>query len=193
MDNAASSDNSAPWSNTLRVADLARKKDTSFDLQPDANLRALIAAELDLSGIKKLRLTGKLIPFGNKDWRLVAEIGATIVQPCVVSLEPVTTRIDETVERNFLTEVPEFDAGSEVEMPEDDSSELLTTEIDLGAIMVEALALAIPPYPRAEGAEIAESRFAEPGKTPLTDEETKPFAALGSLRDKLADKGGKED
>ena len=52
-----------------------------------------------------------------------------------------------------------------------------------------ALALALPLYPRAEGADLAQAQFAGPGVTPMTDEDARPFAGLKDLRDKLDKKG----
>ena len=49
-----------------------------------------------------------------------------------------------------------------------------------------ALALAIPPWPRAPGVEPVEMSVTEPGKEAMTNDDVKPFAALKSLRDKLA-------
>ena len=113
------------------------------------------------------------------------QLGATVVQPCVVTLAPVVTRIEEPVGRSFVAgwEPPQ---GDEVELPEDVDTEPLGTAIDLGAIMVEALALALPAWPRAEGADLDEAVFTEPGKAPMTDDDAKPFAGLAALRDKLS-------
>ena len=71
-------------------------------------------------------------------------------------------------------------------MPEDDTIEPLGTEIDFGSILVEALALALPDYPRKDEAELENATFAAPGITALKDEDLKPFAGLAGLRDKLA-------
>ena len=67
-------------------------------------------------------------------------LGATVTQACVVTLAPVITRIEETVTRRYLADMPEPE-GEEVEMPEDDSAEPLPVIIDPGAVMIEALAL----------------------------------------------------
>ena len=174
-----------PWSHVIRIADLPGRKPTVFDLSPSDAASAAIAAELDLTGLKKLRFAGELAPLGKQDWRLTAHLGATVTQPCIVTLAPVTTRIDEDVTRIFASELPEFSAGSEVEMPEDENVEPLTAAIDLGALMTEALALALPLYPRAEGAHLSQAIYTEPGVEPLTDEEARPFAGLKGLRDKL--------
>ena len=53
---------------------------------------------------------------------------------------------------------------------------------------LEALALALDPYPRAEGAALGDARFAPPGTQPLDEEALKPFAGLAELREKLAGK-----
>jgi uncharacterized metal-binding protein YceD (DUF177 family) len=169
---------------TLTLARLSRNADISFEIIPDAAARAGLAKELGLQALRKLRFTGRLIPEGRRDWRLEAALGATVVQDCVVTAEPVTTRIDEPVLRRYLEEMPEPDAD-EVEIPEDDSAEPLPVTLALGAVMAEALALALPIYPRAPGAEFGQARFAAPGTAPLTDNEVRPLAGLAALRDKL--------
>jgi uncharacterized metal-binding protein YceD (DUF177 family) len=172
----------------LRLAELATRKATNFELLPNATERQAIADALDIPGIKKLRFAGSLSPAGRRDWELTAELGATVVQSCVVTLDPVTNRLDEKVLRRFLAEMPDLD-GQEVEMPEDDTVEPLPEILDLYDVLVEALALALPLYPRAEGAELGESVFTHKGGKAMTDEETKPFAGLGALRDSLKNKG----
>jgi uncharacterized metal-binding protein YceD (DUF177 family) len=71
----------------------------------------------------------------------------------------------------------------EVEIPEDDTVEPLGAIIDTGAVMVEALALALPLYPRAEGAELGDLTVAPPGAEPIA-RAANPFAALSALRDR---------
>lgn len=171
----------------LRLADLATRRPTTFDLVPTPEDRKAIAAELGIIGIKKLRFTGTLEPQGRTDWVLQAHLGASVVQACVVTLDPVSTRIDEPVTRRYLRDLPDIDAG-EVEMPEDDTVDPLPETLDLRQVMIEALALALPPYPRAESADLGAAVFAEPGKAAMTDDDAKPFAGLGALRDSLEKK-----
>ena len=171
----------------LRIPDLPTKRPTVFDVTPDAALRQVMAAEMGLLALKKCRLTGEITADGRHDWVLKAKLGATVVQPCVITLDPVTTRIDETVTRHYLAEMPDFGAG-EVEMPDDDTIEPLPVELDLQELLKEALALALPLYPRAEGASLGQMSVTEPGMTPITDDEAKPFAALGALKQKLENK-----
>lgn len=171
----------------LRLADLATRKPTAFDLSPTADERKAIAAELGIVGIKKLRFTGALAPQGRHDWALTADLGATVVQECVVTLDPVTTRIDEELTRSYVADMPEIEA-SEVEMPVDDTVEALPETLDLAQVMIEALTLALPLYPRAKGADLSQAAFTEPGVAPMTDDDAKPFAGLGALRERLENK-----
>jgi len=176
----------------LTLARLTRGKDTAFEITPEAGARASLAADLDLLALRKLRFAGRLVAEGARDWRLEATLGATVVQPCVVTAEPVTTRIDEPVLRRYLAEMPEPEED-EIEMPEDDTAEPLPVTLDLFGVMAEALALALPLYPRAPGAALEDATFAAPGVTPLTDEDAKPLAGLAALRDKLAGAGTDDD
>jgi uncharacterized metal-binding protein YceD (DUF177 family) len=169
-----------PFSHPLRLSDLRRSGGAEFDLQPDATARAAIAEALGISAVRKLRLVGRLVPEGRDDWQMSAELGATVVQPCVVTLAPVTSRIDEPVARRWVKGLQD-PTGDEVEMP-DDEVEPLGQVIDLGAVLVEALALALPPWPRAEGVATPESAPEPDGPTTTR----RPFAGLGALRDRLA-------
>ena len=161
-------------------------------IEPGADWTADLARRLDVVSIRKLRLVATLSPDGAADWRLEGTLGATVVQPCVVTLAPVTTRIDVPVSRRYVANLPEPEPGAETEMPEDDSVDALPATLDLGDLAAEALALALPDFPRAEGVDPIEMTVTEPGAAPMTDEDTKPFAGLAGLRDKLSGEDGGE-
>ena len=78
-------------------------------------------------------------------------------------------------------------------MPEDDSEEPLPEVIDAGAVMIEALVLALPDYPRSSGAALGEAVHAPPGVAPLRDADLRPFAGLAGLAQKLAGNGDGPD
>ena len=168
----------------LRLSALAKAAATPVLIEPDAATRAAIAAALDLVELRKLRFEGSLSPLGSRDWQLTAHLGASVVQRCGVTLAPVPARLDEDISRRWLADWREPE-GEEVEAPDDADAEPLGAEIDLGAVMVEALALALPPYPRAEGASLGAAVFAEPGTEAMTDEAARPFAGLAALRGTL--------
>lgn len=179
----------APYSHPLRVASLATRKPTRFKLIPNAAERAALAATLDLLDLPKVAFIGELRPTGSRDFILEADLQADVVQPCSITLAPVPASVSEKVNRRYMANwiAPE---GDEIEMPEDDSVEALPEVIDLGDVLTEALALSLPLYPRAPGAELGEAVFAEPGVEPLKDEALKPFAGLAALKAKLT---GSED
>lgn len=160
---------------------------TEFALRPDAEARQALAKALDIQAVRKLSFQGKITPEGASDLLLEGDIGVTVVQSCGVTGDPVTTRIDEPVVRRYIADMEHPDA-EEIEMPDDDTAEPLPAEIDLTEIMAEAVALALPPWPRAEGVEPVELSVTEPGKTPMTDEDARPFAGLKDLREQLTDK-----
>lgn len=171
----------------LILKDLPQGKATRLQYEPSADLRADIAATLDITVLKKLRFQGKLQPGARSNWTLTGTLGATVVQPCRVTLEPVTTRIEETVERRYIADFASPEESEAEMMPEDDSTEPLPTEINLGELVTEALALAIPVFPRSETAQDATSTAAPPGAAPLTEEALNPFAALAEFRATLPD------
>ncbi|MCB1397216.1 MAG: DUF177 domain-containing protein [Rhodobacter sp.] len=168
----------------LRVADLPGRAAVAFRLAPDAAARETLAADLGIRRVRKLVFHGTLEPAGRHDLRLEGTLGATVVQDCVVSGEPVTTRIDTPVSRLFLRRMPEPD-GPEAEIPEDDTLEPLGAEVDPGAVMIEALSLALPDYPRADGAELDDS-ITGAGDV---DARRNPFAVLAALKPGDPDSG----
>ena len=114
-------------------------------------------------------------------------LGATVVQDCVATLDPVTTRIDAAASALRFRPCRAGNVGGEVEAPEDDSVEPLPDEIDLAAVMIEALSLALPPFPRTDGVELGEVAVTEPGVAPLRDGDLKPFAGLADLKKAIED------
>lgn len=159
----------------LRVAHLNPRAPTPFALSPDADARAAIATELGIDALPKLDFRGEIRAEGGDAWALAGRLVATVVQPCVVTLKPVRTGIDEPVERLYSPHVaaPEAD---EAEMP-DETLEPLGQFIDLSAVMIEELALALPEYPRAEGAEL--DAPADEAEAP--QDTRRPFADLDRL------------
>jgi len=169
----------------VRVADLSARRDNRFDLSLDSDDLIEIARVLGIVGVKKIFFKGTILSEGKRDWRLKADLGATVVQSCVISLAPVTTRIDTRIERRFVADFSDDVQDEEVEMPDDDNVEGIPDIIDLKQVMTESLALGLPDYPRAPDAELGESAFTAPGQEPLRDKDLNPFAGLAGLKKKL--------
>jgi uncharacterized metal-binding protein YceD (DUF177 family) len=185
---APQSDAPGAFRHPLRTGGLSHRKPTRFSLVPDAAARAGVAADLGLLALRALRFEGEIRPLGRHDFHLVARIEADCDQPCSVTLAPVPARIAEPVERRYLAEWTEPE-GEEAEMPQDDTAEPLPEVIDLAAVAVEALALALPLYPRAPGAELGEAVFAGDGVAALRDDDLRPFAGLAALKARLVPPG----
>ena len=162
----------------LRVADLNGRRALAFHLRPESGARSALALDLGIEKIRKIDFRGTLTPDGRHDWRLEGTLGATVVQACIISAEPVQTRIDTSVIRSYRREMP-ASSGPDSEIPDDDTLEPLGAVIDPGAVMTEALALALPDYPRAEGATLPESALDGLGD----DLRRNPFAVLQALKD----------
>ncbi len=168
----------------LRVADLSQNTATRFEIQPETPLLSEIATQMGVLGLRKLRFIGEIRGHGKRNWALKGDLGFTVTQPCVVTLDPVNTRIDTKIERLFLANY-DIPGEEEAEMPEDDNVEPLESHINPYTVMLEALALHLPQYPRKNGVELGESVHTAPGIAPMRDEDTRPFAGLASLRDQL--------
>ena len=106
----------------LVVADLKSNREIGFLIVPGEAHLDQIAKDLGLLSLRKVRFEGAVRPDGAKDWVVEARLGATVGQACVVTLDPVTTRIEKKTLRKFLNDW--VDVGpddDEVEMPEDDT------------------------------------------------------------------------
>ena len=170
----------------LRVSDLKPGKPVRFSIRPEPEALGALRDDLGLLGLRKLVFEGQITAAGKADWHLTAHLGATVDQACIVTLEPVTTRLEEDVSRRFLKDWAAYEPeAEESEIPEDVTAEALGEFIDLHSIMTEALAFTLPDYPRSENAALEQTAFAPPGVDPITDEETRPFASLATLKDKL--------
>lgn len=174
----------------LRTGGLSRRRPTAFDLAPDAAERAAMAAELGLLSLPAFRFSGEARPEGRADVTVAGRLSARAVQACVVTLEPVETLVEETVDLHFREGMAAPQAA-ETEIPEDTDSEPLPESIDLMALAQEALMLALPLYPRAPGAELGEVEAHPPGAAAEAEEEARPnpFAALSGLQPKPAKDG----
>lgn len=168
----------------LVTARLSSKVPTTFDLAPDAAIRAAVAKDLEILGVPHLRFAGTITPAGRRDFVLEGDLVARVTQACVVTLAPVTTDLSDHVLRRFVHDhaVPDAD---EVEIPQDDSVEALGDTIDPGAVAVEALALLLPEYPRAAGAAFMPATVAD---NDVIADRPKPFAGLAGLAAEMAAK-----
>ena len=170
------SDPEALWPLRLRLGDVQRSPRT-LELEADASRRVAIAEALDLLALSRFVADVRV-----SSWLDGLEIAASwradIVQTCGVSLDPFDTALSG---RFTVRAVPEGspaagDPASEITVdPEaEDPPDLLEgDEVDVGAYLVEHLALEVDPFPRKPGAEF------EP---PTPESPASPFAVLQALK-----------
>jgi uncharacterized metal-binding protein YceD (DUF177 family) len=166
---------------------------TQYQFLLDAPARGALADFLDLQAIDRFEISATLRRWrGVKGLAIEGRISADVVQSCVVSLDPVPAKIDEPFTRRFLTaDVLAREVETEeilVDPEADDPPEAWDGgDIDLGAIAAEHLALALDPYPRKPGVDLAkiapkfvadESEASKPGQNPDADKKPNPFAVL---------------
>ena len=180
-----------PVSLPVRTTGHAARRSTRFDISPDDAERKTLAAMLGISGISRLRFTGEVRPLGNRDFELDGQLEAVVIQPCVISLDPVATTIREPVVRRYLHDF--LPPAEDAEMSADDSDEPLSAIIDVGSVMAEALALALPDYPRRPGAVLETTVHTAPGLAPMQEADVRPFAGLARLVQRLPEQDDDSD
>ncbi len=177
----------------IPLRDLPAREGRKAALNATAEDRAAIAEDLGILTLDALRASYVLTPVGKGGWRMAGTVFAAVTQACVVTLDPVAQVIEEAFERVFepgakpVTIEDSFDVM--IDLDDDDPPEPLGDGIDLSAVVLESLALALDPYPRAPNAVFDGKLVAPPGAAPLDTGAVKPFAALEAL--KKAMEGGK--
>ena len=173
----------------IKFANLNTVRTNSFHWKSDAIDNSKIAKQLDLLSVEKIDFKGKISAHGKKKWLLSGKLGATALQQCVVTLEAVKCRIDEKIKRIYIPveEIPslEKDDGRDVELELDENLEPLTNSLDLSTIALEALALALPDYPRSNNAEYVTRSIGIDDQIVEEENIQNPFAILNTLKEKL--------
>jgi hypothetical protein len=116
--------------------------------------RRRLAERFDLLTIDRLVGHARLERCGEGVIRLRGRLQAEVVQTCVISLEDVRSTVDEAFECRFTRPA----AGAPDLAWDQDIEALAGTELDIGEIFAQQLALALDPYPRAPDAYALVSR-----------------------------------
>ena len=163
------------WSAPVTVAAVP-ETGRRLDLVADNTARAAIAKAAGLAALPRLEAGFDLTRQGADGLHAVGRVSATVVQNCVVTLEPIESEIDEAVDLVFLPDVaPPAEAVDLEALQADEPPEAIRDGvIDLGAVATEFLLLGLDPYPRKPGAV-----FEAP---PAGDPVSHPFAALAALK-----------
>ena len=166
-----------PFTRILDPASL--RPDLTLTISADEVERSKIAAFLGILSLDALSAELVATRTSKGEIRIAGRVLATLTQRCVVSLEPVPQILNEELHLRF---VPESDWGAKTQREEVVSAEAEDppepyppSGIDLGAAIVEHLALNLDPYPRAPGVKLEEQMAGQEDKV------ESPFAVLKSL------------
>lgn len=180
-----SPDELPPFSHLLAVDKIPAR---GLKLRIEAGPQELeaVARWLDLRDVAQLVADLEISPIGRTGLvRVNGRLTARVTQSCGVTLAPVAAEVAEEIAMTFgpPEEETEEGDGGELDIGFDESDPpdpIIDGAIDLGAVMVEHLALGLDPFPRAEGAEFSpiEDKADEP------EPKANPFAVLASLKQK---------
>jgi uncharacterized metal-binding protein YceD (DUF177 family) len=173
---------SVPEFSRLRRLDTLGAGEIAVEVEADAAERAALAARFGLLALDSLAATYRLHCEG-ADVIATGRLDAAVTQACVATGAPVPATIAEDFAIRFTPEIA--DAPDEAELDEGDLDTMFYTggAVDLGEAAAETLALALDPFPRAEGA--AQVLAAAGVKR---DDEVQPSGPLAGLRDLLSGK-----
>lgn len=114
--------------------------------------------------------------------RVRGRLHASVVQECVVSLEPVNSEINELIDVEYAP-VAEDEPEEGFSLDEPDPPEPLEGDtLELGELVAQHLSLALDPYPRKEGA--AAPEWEAGGAQGDENEAENPFSVLAELQKK---------
>ena len=169
-------------------------KGLNIKLEPDQDVRTKLAAQCNVLSISEFSALLNVKPWHKDGVRVSGPLRATLVQSCIVTLEPVSDQIDTLIDAVFVPNTsklakPHIDAETReliVEAEGDDVPELFELpNLDVGAVAVEFFALELNPYPKSPNAGETDATLAEQGENIEHDVKENPFAALAKIRDKL--------
>ena len=135
-----------------------------------AELTAL-ADRFVFTAIASLDVRVEIARVGPDAWDVKGRLQAQIVQPCIVTGDPVPETVDFAIEERYVRAADEDD---EIVVGLEDSEPLVDGCIELGEMVAQSLALAANAWPRTAD---APDEF-KAGNV----EEAHPFASLGSLK-----------
>ena len=193
------------FSRPLDVASVPAKG-VSVTIEPAASDYPAIAAECGLPAVASLRVSYKVTPRAGGRVAVVGDLVARATQVCVVSLEPFESDLSQDIDLTFAPTAEALDDWFEADGPRrgrrgeperrarvprettpqpvhgddqpDPPDPIIDGKIDLGAVALEFLVLALDPYPRKPGVAFDGAVGGEDAPEPTA------FAGLAHLKDR---------
>jgi uncharacterized metal-binding protein YceD (DUF177 family) len=132
--------------------------------------RAAISRRLGIVDVTALTCRFALRRWEGATVQAEGRLSARVTQVCVVSMARFESEISEDFSVRF---VPEGMESDEIDLDAPDEIPYAGATIDLGEATTEQLALALDPFPKQPGAELAQEAVADGDN---------PFAALAAMR-----------
>ena len=161
-----------------------------LELQASEDERRRLARRLGLLSLDSLSAQARIRRESTTRFRVNVDFYAEVLQSCVISLEPVSSRIGDHFSVLCLDDAGQADAEVFVEPEGDEPPEPIADgRIDLGELVTQYLSLAIDPYPKRPEAELP-GGFRRDGGTEEAGDDAEdngeegrnPFGALERLR-----------
>jgi uncharacterized metal-binding protein YceD (DUF177 family) len=168
------------FSRTVRI-DTIGEQTRPMEIAADEGERAALARRFGLLGLGRLEAALTLSRRG-EEIAVHGTLAASVTQACVATAEPVSSDVAAPFDILFRPQPDPAAAEEEVELSESEMDVVFLTgaELDVGEAVAETLALALDPYPRAQGADEALKAAGV-----RSEAEAGPFGALQALRDKM--------
>ena len=139
---------------------------------------------LNVEKLLSFSFKGRLVRQNNKRYELRASFTATTVQNCIVTWKPIKAVITDKIERHYSEEQVEHKVGDVSLDINSKDLELIRKELNIGAVVIEALCLAIPDYPRKKNVRFAGATITSSGLKPLDKNLSNPFLILKDFLNK---------
>ena len=181
-----------PVSRPFTVARLPLSRPESFEIRLSEAEATSLADWLSARSVRKFRCTGDINSDGKDGFVVSMQIGVTVTQSCVVTGDPVRTRLDLLIERKFAAAHSQLPREMEIPAEEEDMPDDLGAIIDVGEIVAESILMALPDYPRSEAAGAVAALISDEPGAEDTENLPNPFAGLAALHQKLLRDGEEE-
>jgi uncharacterized metal-binding protein YceD (DUF177 family) len=155
-------------------------QETVREISANEGERSRLAERFELLALDRLQAVVRLQRVAGGMVRVRGHLDADVVQACVVTLEPVASRLAEEFTVTFASGRRQDGGEVVVSVDEEDPPEIIRAgRIDLGEVVAQQLAISLDPYPRSSSAPPITPSDAEPSET---RQGKNPFAVLEELR-----------
>lgn len=178
-----------PFSFPVKVGHISSNP-VSLAIEADEKECEGLARLWKVESVTSLKASVKTGRWKRDGLRISGTFVGELVQNCVVSLKPITTKIEDEFVSHFVPDTSKLARRDNLQNGEviidvdgpDIPDTFSGNTIDIAVVVAEFAAMAIDPYPRDPEAEI-EEKF-QSGSS-ADDEAPSPFAALAAIKSEL--------